>query len=144
LVLLNAILYNLIVSNSIKWDDIDSDSNIHFFYRYLFQEKRIRIISKKQEVIMDIKVERVMDRNKIATSIHSILDCGVDLLKKDRLEAADHGKIKVLRTLGTHVNAAVAMVQQETAQVRTQLVAERMKQLGYDRAPGLPQGGDAL
>lgn len=83
----------------------------------------------------DLKVEKVMDRQKIANTIHSILDVGVALLQKDKLEQADYGKVKVLRTLGTHMNAAIAMVQQETAQLRAAIVVERMKQLGYTDNP---------
>lgn len=83
----------------------------------------------------DLKVEKVMDRQKIANTIHSILDVGVELLQKDKLEQADYGKVKVLRTLGTHMNAAIAMVQQETAQLRAAIVVERMKQLGYTDNP---------
>jgi len=80
---------------------------------------------------MEITVERVMDRKKVADSLHTILDTGVELLKKNKLENTDFGKIKIIRTMGTHVNASVAMIQQETAQVRACLIAERMKQLGY-------------
>jgi hypothetical protein len=78
-----------------------------------------------------VQVEKVMDRQKIADSIHGILDSGMALLQKEKLESHDFGKIKVIRTLGTHVNAAISMVQQETAQLRAQIVVERMKQLGY-------------
>ncbi len=83
----------------------------------------------------DLKVEKVMDRQKIASTIHSILDVGVELLQKEKLEQADYGKVKVLRTLGTHMNAAISMVQQETAQLRAAIVVERMKQLGYTVNP---------
>lgn len=83
----------------------------------------------------EVTVEKVMDRKKVADSIHSILDVGVELLKKEKLQTSDFGKIKVIRTIGTHVNAAVAMIQQETAQVRASLIAERMKQLGYGDVP---------
>lgn len=79
----------------------------------------------------DVNVIKVMDRQKIADAIHSILDSGMALLQKDKLESQDFGKIKVIRTLGTHVNAAISMVQQETAQLRAKIVVERMKQLGY-------------
>jgi hypothetical protein len=79
-----------------------------------------------------METQKVMDRVKVASSINDILDSGIGLLKKDKLTQDDHAKIKVLRTMGSHINAAVAMVQQETAQQRVALVAERMKQLGYD------------
>jgi hypothetical protein len=80
---------------------------------------------------MDITVEKVIDRKKVAESINTILDAGIELLLKEELKPSDHGKIKVLRTLGSHINAAVAMVQQETAQQRAQIIVERMKQIGY-------------
>ena len=88
-----------------------------------------------------MQIEKVMDRNKLASTIHSILDAGVDMLSKENLDQGDYGKIKVLRTLGTHVNAAVTMIQQETAQQRMVIVMERMKQLGYDilKTQGLPR-----
>lgn len=81
---------------------------------------------------MDLKVQKVMDRDKVAESIHAILDAGIDLLGKKKLESTDHGKLKVMRTMGTHVNNAVFMVQQETAQQRCAIILERMKQLGFE------------
>lgn len=86
---------------------------------------------------MDMKTEQVIDRKKVASAVHSILDAGIALLEKAKLESGDFAKIKVIRTMGSHVNAAVAMIQQETAQQRIALIAERMKQLGYEGAPGL-------
>ena len=80
---------------------------------------------------MDIKIENVMDRQKVANTVHQILDTGMDLLKKSKLDSGDFHKIKLIRTLGPPLNAGVAMIQQETAAVRAALVAERMKQLGY-------------
>ena len=81
--------------------------------------------------MIDFQVEKVMDRQKVADSIHSILDAGVELLGKDGFDSKDHTRIKVMRTLGTHINGAVAMIQQETAQLRAKIVSERLKQLGY-------------
>lgn len=79
-----------------------------------------------------MQIEKVIDRKKIAETISKILDTGIELLGKDKLNQDDHAKIKVIRTLGGHVNAGVSMIQQETAQMRVALVAERMKQLGYE------------
>ena len=84
---------------------------------------------------INIEIEKVMDRQKVADTIHTILDTGVDLLKKESYGAREHAKIKVLRTMGTHVNGAVSMIQQENAQVRAQIVVERLKQLGYNDEP---------
>ena len=81
---------------------------------------------------MEVTVEKVIDRGKLAQTLHTIMDTGIDLLTKDKLTPEDNGKIKVIRTLGSHVNAAVSMVQQEVAQARMVIVVERMKQLGYD------------
>lgn len=76
--------------------------------------------------------EKVMDRAKVAGALHSIIDTGVELLGKEDFKAKDHTKIKLLRNLGVHINSAVTMIQQETAQQRIALVANRMKQLGYN------------
>ena len=78
-----------------------------------------------------MEIQKVMDRQRVADSLHEILSSGVELLKKEKLTQDDHAKIKIMRTLGTHVNAAVMMVQQEIAQLRASIVVERMKQLGY-------------
>ncbi len=78
-----------------------------------------------------MEVEKVMDRKKLAKTIEGFLDAGIDLLARKKFEQDDHVKIKVLRTMGSHINAAIAMVQQETAQQRAAIVVERMKQLGY-------------
>ncbi len=78
-----------------------------------------------------MNIDKTINRQKVADTIIEILDAGVELLHKEKLSNDDHAKIKVIRTMGSHVNAGVAMIQQETAQMRVSLVAERMKQLGY-------------
>ena len=83
----------------------------------------------------EIAAEKVMDRGKVATAIHSILENGVNLLKKKTLDKDDHSRIKLIRVMGSHVNAGVAMIQQETAQQRIALIQDRMKQLGYGSEP---------
>ena len=80
---------------------------------------------------MEIQIDKVMDRNKIAVTINQILDTGVEMLQKEKLGTSDYGKLKVMRVMGSPLNAGVAMIQQETAMVRAALVSERMKQLGY-------------
>jgi hypothetical protein len=82
-----------------------------------------------------MQIDKVMDRKKVAETIGKVLDAGIELLGKDHFSPDDHAKIKVIRTMGGHVNAAVSMIQQETAQQRIALVAERMRQLGY----GIPK-----
>ena len=79
-----------------------------------------------------MEIQKVMDREKIAATIHAALDLGADLFGKDKLEQQDFAKLKALRGLASYVNAATTMVQQETAQQRAAIVIERMKQLGYD------------
>jgi len=79
-----------------------------------------------------VEVDKVMDREKVAKAIHSIIDTGVDFLGKENFKPQDHTKIKLLRTLGVHINSAVTMIQQETAQQRISLLSARMKQLGYE------------
>lgn len=81
---------------------------------------------------MDFKVEKVMDREKVASAIHSILTAGIELLAKKDYKPVDHSKIKVIRTMSSPLNAAVSMIQQETAQQRVHLVLKRMEQLGYE------------
>ena len=79
-----------------------------------------------------MEIEKVMDRKRIAENIHNILDAGANLLSKSKFTQDDHAKIKIIRTMGPTLNAAVIMVQQETAQQRMELIIERMKQLGYN------------
>ena len=78
-----------------------------------------------------MEVEKVVNRKKLAETIESFLELGMKLGQKDKFEQTDHAKLKLLRTMGSHVNAAIAMVQQETAQQRVAVIVERMKQLGY-------------
>ena len=79
------------------------------------------------------KIETVMDRKKVAEAVHAILATGVNLLSKEKMEAPDFGKLKVMRNMSSALSSAVLMVQQETAQQRLAVVIERMKQLGYDQ-----------
>ena len=79
------------------------------------------------------KIETVMDRKKVAEAVHAILTTGVNLLSKEKMEAPDFGKLKVMRNMSSALSSAVLMVQQETAQQRLAVVIERMKQLGYDQ-----------
>ena len=82
--------------------------------------------------MIDVNVEKVMNRQKVADAIHASLDEGVNLLNKDSYGPTEHAKMKLLRTMGPHINAGVGMIQQETAQMRVAVVVERMKQLGYN------------
>ena len=77
------------------------------------------------------EVIQVMDRKKVANAIHALLDKGVELLAKGDFEKGDFAHIKVMRTMSSNINASVMMIQQETAQQRNILIAERMKHLGY-------------
>ncbi len=40
--------------------------------------------------------------------------------------------MKVMKSMGTGINASVAMIQQETAKDRIELIRMRMQQLGYE------------
>lgn len=83
-------------------------------------------------MMKDVEIEKVMDKKRLADGIQNIIDGGVELFtKSEPLTRNELNRIKVLRALGTHVNAAVTMVQQETAQIRVSIVQERLKQLGY-------------
>ena len=86
-------------------------------------------MSKEKPVV---EVLKVMDRVKVAGSIHAILDAGSDMLEKKSLDKDDFGKIKIMRTMAPVLSSAVMMIQQETAQQRNAIVARRMEQLGYD------------
>jgi len=79
----------------------------------------------------EIKVEKVMNRKKIADAIHGSIDAGLKLLDKEEVSREDMLRVNVMRALATNINAGVAMIQQETSQERLTLVQERMKQLGY-------------
>ena len=81
----------------------------------------------------NIEVQKVMDRSKVANSIHTILDTGVSLLQKDdKFTADDHVKLKTIRTLAPHISAGVFMIQQETAQQKIVIIQERLRTLGYN------------
>jgi len=86
---------------------------------------------------MSLKVEKVIDRGKLANTIHGVLDAGLEMMQKEKLESQDFAKLKVIRGMASYVNAATTMVQQETAQQRAVIVLERMKQLGYDTPKAL-------
>jgi hypothetical protein len=86
--------------------------------------------------MVEVKVEKVMDRKEIADTVHAILRAGRTMLEKSSYDAADNMKLKILRNMGPTLNAAVSMVQQETAQQRLEMVVERMKQLGYGEGNG--------
>lgn len=88
--------------------------------------------TKEQKPIF--KAALVMNRAEVADTIHSILRVGRNLLDKEKINQEDHTKMKLIRTMGPALASAVAMVQQETAQQRMELVVERMKQLGYEPA----------
>jgi queuine/archaeosine tRNA-ribosyltransferase len=84
-----------------------------------------------------MQVEKVMDRQMVAEGLKALINAGVELLQKDKYEAADQTKIKIMRTMGSPLAAAVGMIQAETAQQRLAIVVERMKQIGYDEPKGL-------
>lgn len=81
--------------------------------------------------MIEIKQELVIDRKKVADAIHKVIGVGIELLGMNKYGPHEHGKMKLIRTLGPHINSGVAMIQQETAMVRAAIVVERMKQLGY-------------
>ena len=83
---------------------------------------------------MKIKVKEVMNQKKVADTIHSVLDAGVNLLtKKGEIGEEGHEKLKIIKTMASPINAAVNMVQQEMAAHKCNVVLERIKQLGYDK-----------
>lgn len=76
-------------------------------------------------------IEIVMNRQKVADTVHKVMEHGLELLGKAKFEPTDFAKMKVMKSMGTAINASVTMVQQETAQQRIELIRDRMKQLGY-------------
>ncbi len=84
-----------------------------------------------------MQTEKVMDRKRVAEVLHKILDVGAGLLEKKTWTQDDHARTKAMRAMGTHINASVTMIQQETAQQRMEIIVERMKQLGYEEPKGL-------
>lgn len=80
---------------------------------------------------------QTISREKLAVTIHKILDAGLDLLGKNKFEPVDHAKLKTIRNLGSFVNAGVLLVQQETAMERIKVIRERMQQIGYAEPKGI-------
>ena len=77
-----------------------------------------------------------MNRKKVADAIVTIMDSGTQMLGKGKLDQNDYGKIKVIRSISSAISAGVLMIQQETAQQRNVLIAERMKQMGFGLGNG--------
>jgi hypothetical protein len=84
---------------------------------------------------IEVNVQEVMDRKKIANSINTLLDTGIGLLKKKKYDPDDQTRLRVMKQVGTAINSGVAMVQQETAQLRAAIINSRLKQLGYTKEP---------
>ena len=82
---------------------------------------------------IEVEIKEVMDRKKVANAIHSLLDSGMLLLKKKKYTKDDQTKMQVMKSVGTVVNSGVAMIQQETAQLRVAIVNARLQQLGYTK-----------
>lgn len=79
----------------------------------------------------------MIDRGKLVKDIDKVTDTCLEMLDKDKLEASDFSKLKIVKSMASFVNAKVAMVQQESAMERISLIKERMKQLGYETKPAL-------
>ncbi len=73
-----------------------------------------------------------VNRQKLYTDLERVCDVGIGLLEKETFEAADYNKLKSMKAMSSFFNARVAIVQQENATERLELVKARMKQLGYD------------
>ncbi|MCP4976784.1 MAG: hypothetical protein GY931_11535 [Maribacter sp.] len=73
-----------------------------------------------------------IDRDKINDDLQAVCDVGLALLQKDKLDNTDFTKLKTMRAMSTFMNARVAMVQQESASQRIELIKNRMAQLGYN------------
>jgi hypothetical protein len=86
-----------------------------------------------------IKTENYMDRQKIAGFLHSVLDFGHDLLGKEKFSDGDFQKVKLLKVMGTHVNASVGMCQEERAVQKHMLIQEKLRQSAC-LLPPIPEG----
>ncbi len=79
----------------------------------------------------------LVDKKFLTDTIRDMLSAGLKLLKKDSFSSSDFAKLKVMKSMSTSVNASVSLVQQEQAAKRIQLIALRMKQLGYEPPKGI-------
>ena len=76
--------------------------------------------------------EALIKEEEVASTIEQVLKAGVALLtKEEEFTESDYAKLKVMRTMGSHVSNAVILVQQRTARDRHIIVRERMKKMGY-------------
>lgn len=75
----------------------------------------------------------MVDKQKIAETIHTVCEKGLELLEKEDFGPTEHGKLKVIRNLGSFVNSGVLMLQQEVSIERIKVIRERMSQLGYKK-----------
>ena len=98
--------------------------------------ENVKLQVEQSTIDQEVDFQRVMDRKKLAETIHAILSTGIDMLAKGKLETVDFGKIKIIRSISPALSAGVLMVQQETAQQRNLLIKERMKNLGYNMGDG--------
>ena len=70
--------------------------------------------------MIDVNVEKVMDRNKVANAIHASLDEGVNLLKLDKYGPTEHAKMKLLRTPVSMILFPKSGICSQTRRWRTQ------------------------
>jgi hypothetical protein len=92
------------------------------------------------EEMKEIKVVKIVDRTKVARTLHAMLDCATDIFSRPELTKEDYGKMRAMRAFGSALNAGVSLIQQETSQQRNMLIMERMKQLGYGENPKSIEG----
>lgn len=82
---------------------------------------------------MEIMVEKFVDRKKLVGQASDFLDNLAGMMNKNKLTQDDYGRLKIARTAAPMLRVLVDMAQQETMMVRASLIAERMKQLGYEQ-----------
>ena len=81
-----------------------------------------------------------VNRQKLYTDLERVCEAGIELLEKDSFEASDYNKLKSMKAMASFFNARVAVVQQENATERIELIRQRMKQLGYEEVPAQVTG----
>lgn len=73
-----------------------------------------------------------VNREKLYGDLERVCNAGLNLLEKDDFKPGDFNKLKAIKAMSSYFNARVAVVQQENATERIELIRQRMQQLGYE------------
>lgn len=75
-----------------------------------------------------------VNREGLYSDLERVCNAGIKLLEKDNFEASDFNKLKSMKAMSSFFNARIAILQQENATDRIELIKQRMKQLGYEES----------